>query len=166
MGVITRCVQRCWIDRTRTVNHVATHAIYRCRGRMGVVVHHDQLLHLPTAAKVVVAPTTLARDSARGRSPAEDRYNAVEWTMRVKNDGARDLACRPGANDSPSLDPSPLPSRTTVPRRRSKVKSRPCDWICEPKQTMAHATLGLGAARSGRRCWSSLVVGHNEFGMD
>lgn len=68
---------------------------------MGGVVHHDQLLHLQMATHVVVvvAPTTLARDSARGRSPAEDRYYAVEWTMRVENDGARDLACRPGANE-------------------------------------------------------------------
>lgn len=53
---------------------------------MGRGVHHDRRwLHLPMATRgvVVVAPTTLARDSAGGRSPAENRYIAVAWTTRV-----------------------------------------------------------------------------------
>ncbi len=46
---------------------------------MGGGVHPDQWLHRVMAAGVVfVAPTTLARDRARSRSPAEDRYNGVE----------------------------------------------------------------------------------------
>lgn len=96
-GVITRSVQRCWIDRTRAINHVATHAIYRRRGRMGRGVHHARRLHLPMASRVVVvAPTTLARDSAGGRLSAEHRYIAVEWITRGKSNGARDFACTPG----------------------------------------------------------------------
>lgn len=47
---------------------------------------------------VVVAPTTLARDSAGGRLSAEHRYIAVEGITRVEevSDGARDFACTPG----------------------------------------------------------------------
>lgn len=48
---------------------------------------------------VVVAPTTLARDSAGGRLSTEHRYIAVEGITRVEeevSDGARDFACTPG----------------------------------------------------------------------
>lgn len=41
---ITRRVQRCWIDCTRAIDHIASHAIHRCRDRMGCRVHDDQLL--------------------------------------------------------------------------------------------------------------------------
>lgn len=67
---------------------------------MGRGVHHARWPHLPMASRVVVvAPTTLARNSAGGRLSAEHRYIAVERITRVEeevSDGARDFACTPG----------------------------------------------------------------------
>jgi len=39
----TRCIQRCWIDRTRAINHATAHAIvHRRRHRMRGRVHDNQ----------------------------------------------------------------------------------------------------------------------------
>lgn len=66
-------------------------------------VHPDRWLLLPMATRVVVvvvvAPTTPARDSARGRSPSENRYNAVKGTNEDDERRRTRFGMHVGANE-------------------------------------------------------------------
>ena len=79
-GEDTWCIQRCWIDGARAIDHVSAEAIHRRRYhrlRCGVHDHPGGSDLAEASAQAIVAPPVVVRESARRKQEVDAVVRAV-----------------------------------------------------------------------------------------